>query len=414
MDYKIWIVLLGIVLLILYLIKEMYFIKFDLINYINTLKNNNEDNNLIVRKNFQNDLNVFANKIKLLNDENLQQFRKITLLNNQPILKNNNYFREMENTDSELDNRDLRYLSDSKLMSKKESSSKFSETSELTSTETSVESSEKNIKKNRKEQNILPLRNTVVKNVLNNIISTNTLSENKINTDDLTLNKKSETTIEVNTNVIEEEKEVKEVKEVEKNISEKGENENKSLSSFRNEDNNKLDYILESDSDSESVSETNSDLADNEEEIESSDNDEEIESSDNEEESESNEIIFDKDDLELKNNYFSNKINNKELVENAENIKFDTITLGTKKSKNKKDKEEKNDLNEIKMPDEIARNVNKENLKSIDDYTLETLKNLAKKFNIPLSIKSSGKWKSLNKTEIYSEISKLLNKKNLN
>ena len=89
-------------------------------------------------------------------------------------------------------------------------------------------------------------------------------------------------------------------------------------------------------------------------------------------------------------------------------------TLVKKLLKSKKDKNNKNDLNEIKMPDEIVRNVNKENLKSIDDYTLETLKNLAKKFNIPLSIKNSGKWKSLNKTEIYSEISKFLNKKNLN
>ena len=130
MDYKIWIVLFGIVLLILYLIKEMYFIKFDLINYINTHKNNNEENNMIIRKNFQNDLNVFANKIKLLNDETLQQFRKITVLNNQPIIKNNNHFREIGITDSDIDNKDLKYLSDSKIMSKKENSSKFSETSE--------------------------------------------------------------------------------------------------------------------------------------------------------------------------------------------------------------------------------------------------------------------------------------------
>ena len=82
MDYKILFFLVVILLLILYLIKEIYFVKFDLLNYINTLKNNYEENNLLLRKNFQNDLNVFANKIKLLNDENLQQFRKITLLNN--------------------------------------------------------------------------------------------------------------------------------------------------------------------------------------------------------------------------------------------------------------------------------------------------------------------------------------------
>jgi hypothetical protein len=414
MDYKIWIVLLGIVLLILYLIKEMYFIKFDLINYINTLKNNNEENNLIIRKNFQNDLNVFANKIKLLNDENLQQFRKITLLNNQPILKNNNYFREMEYTDSDIENKDLRYLSDSKLMSKKEkeSSNKFSETSELTSTETSEENVVAN-KKEQKEQPSLPISNELIKNVLNNVINkalnNQELSTEKINTDDLTLNKKSESTNDINEKVSEKENDniletknivsnsLQENKNNEDNIIEDNnisESNIKSISSIENNnrENTKLDYILETDSETETELEE-----------------------DNDEESESDEITFDKDELELKENNFSNKINNKDLVENAENIKFDTITLGTKKSKNKKEnKNEKNDLNEIKMPDEIARNVNKENLKSIDDYTLETLKNLAKKFNIPLSIKSSGKWKSLNKTEIYSEISKFLNKKNLN
>ena len=114
MDYKIWLILLVILLLIFYIIKEMYFIKFDILSYISTLKNNNEDNNLLLRKSFQNDLNVFANKVKLLNDENLQQFRKITLLNTQPIVKNNNYFKEITYTDSEDNNSKLNYLSDNK------------------------------------------------------------------------------------------------------------------------------------------------------------------------------------------------------------------------------------------------------------------------------------------------------------
>jgi len=108
----------------------MYFIKFDILSYISTLKNNNEDNNLLLRKSFQNDLNVFANKVKLINDENLQQFRKITLLNTQPIVKNNNYFKEILYTDSEDNNSKLNYLSDNKLFSNKNISN-FSLTSNL-------------------------------------------------------------------------------------------------------------------------------------------------------------------------------------------------------------------------------------------------------------------------------------------
>ena len=89
---------------------------------------------------------------------------------------------------------------------------------------------------------------------------------------------------------------------------------------------------------------------------------------------------------------------------------MDNITLGTKKSKQEKKININNDLNNIAIGKELNREVNRENFKSIDEYNLETLKNLAKKFNIPLSTKIQGKWKSLNKTEIYSEISKFLNK----
>ena len=379
MDYKIWIVLLAIVVLILYLIKEMYFIKFDLLSYINTLKNNHEENNLIIRKNFQNDLNVFANKIKLLNDENLQQFRKITLLNNQPILKNNNYFKEMENSDTNTENMELRYLSDSKIFSKKEQSKKssnFSETSELTSSNTSIEN--KNI--NQYQPKTMNVKEESVYNT--NAQNNNTNEKNELLSEAKHENKVSEKENDALENKVNDE-DNNEIS-VEKNLKD---NENKNLVETSN---TKLDYILETDSETET-----SIMEENTQESESSE-----------------EISFEKEDLELKDNTFSNKVQNKELIENS---KYDSITLGTKKSKNQKDNQEnKNDLNEIKMPNEVAKNINRENLKSIDDYTLETLKNLAKKFNIPLSIKKSGKWKTLNKTEIYSEISKFLNKKNLN
>jgi len=117
MDYKILLILIIILLLIIYIIKELYFIKLDLSNFINNIKSNQDDMNLLIRKNFQNDLNVFTNKIKLLNDENLQQFRKISILNSQPIVKNNNYFKEIDMSDSDesdLIGTELRYLSDSK------------------------------------------------------------------------------------------------------------------------------------------------------------------------------------------------------------------------------------------------------------------------------------------------------------
>ncbi len=348
MDYKIWIVLIIILLLILYIIKEIYFIKFDLISYINILKNNHEDNNIILRKNFQTDLNVFANKIKLLNDENLQQFRKITLLNAQPIVKNNNYFKEM--TCTETDNAtELKYLSDSKIHSLKKNTlvqpCDFSETSKLdnlTQTSDFIEKLQNNYINSDK---IFILNEK--KSVSNN--------SNKINDDNFSKNNKLCNEISVHSN-----------EESSEEISEES---------------------------SEEISEESS------EEI-SEESSEEINETLNEESngdlSEEN-ISFDKNELlNIKNT----------KLETA----LETITLGTKKSKNKMEKNINKDLNAITITNDILQNINMENFKNIDDYTLDALKNLAKKFNIPISIKTSGKWKTLNKTEIYTEISKFLNK----
>ena len=154
MDYKIWILLVVLLLLILYVIKEIYFIRFDLLNYINSTKNNTEETNLLLRKNFQNDLNVFANKIKLLNDENLQQFRKITLINTQPIVKNSNYFKEMTCSDSDNET-ELKYLSDSKMMmSKNSKKSKKSNADELETTSISNFSETSVLDDNHKSLNL--------------------------------------------------------------------------------------------------------------------------------------------------------------------------------------------------------------------------------------------------------------------
>ncbi len=115
MKNIIWLFLIIISIILLYLVSEIYFIKFELNNCLTNLKHCNDKNNIILRKNFQNDLNVFANKVKLLNDENLQQFRKITNLSLQPIIKNNNSFTEY-NDDSDSQSK-LMYFSEDDIKS---------------------------------------------------------------------------------------------------------------------------------------------------------------------------------------------------------------------------------------------------------------------------------------------------------
>lgn len=295
MDYKMWILLLAILLLILYIIKEVYFIKFDLLGYINTLKNNHEENNLIIRKNFQNDLNVFANKIKLLNDENLQQFRKITILNTQPIVKNNNYFKEMTYTESDNES-ELKYLSDNK-----------------------IQSNYMEIKKD------LVSQEQKQEKTVSNTSSFDSAQEKKLKQP---IKTSSEKESDIVRDMICEKVSLVSAKEISSDHNISNNNINSNNNSDNNSDNNSTEKI------SDSVEE----------------------------------ISFEKKDLEQpQNNLFS-------LGNKQEFVKIN-------------------------------------NLKSIDEYNLETLKTMAKKYNIPLSVKiSGGKWKMLNKNEIYTEISKLINK----
>jgi hypothetical protein len=369
MDYKIWILLVVLMLLILYVIKEIYFIRFDLLNYINSTKNNTEETNLLLRKNFQNDLNVFANKIKLLNDENLQQFRKITLINAQPIVKNSNYFKEMTCTDSDNET-ELKYLSDSKMMmSKNSKTSKKSAGDNLETTSISNFSETSVLDDNHKK--------------LNNNNNNENNEINEVDTDaDVDINEIDKETLDSENS-----------EEISDDESHDNKNTLHNLIAVEETDSYDDSELLdiETDSDSEEIHNNTENEPKQTCEINENIQVDNI----------AEEISVDKSILEN-----PNKSTKEKLLESV----LDNITLGTKKSKQDKKTSINSDLNNILIGRELNKDVNCENFKTIDEYNLETLKTLAKKFNIPLSTKVQGKWKSLNKTEIYSEISKFLNK----
>ena len=59
-------------------------------------------------------------------------------------------------------------------------------------------------------------------------------------------------------------------------------------------------------------------------------------------------------------------------------------------------------------------NLNKNSIKSIENYNVEALKKMAKMYNIGLSVKHDGKWKALSKNELYNKILEYLNEKKSN
>lgn len=114
MDFKLTILLLVIVLITVFLYKEIIALRDDLTKNVNEIKLYIDESNKSQRNKYQTDLGLCVNKIKSINNDSIQQARRITLLNNQPIIRKNcvNNFTE---TDSSSDiNSEIKYLSDTK------------------------------------------------------------------------------------------------------------------------------------------------------------------------------------------------------------------------------------------------------------------------------------------------------------
>jgi hypothetical protein len=110
MEIKMYIIIGLVVFAVVFLTLKVLELKTDIEIYSKQIKSYIDETNTALRIKIQNDLSVCVNKIKILNNESIQQVRKINILNNQPIQKNSNYFTE---TDSDLLN-DIKYLSDTK------------------------------------------------------------------------------------------------------------------------------------------------------------------------------------------------------------------------------------------------------------------------------------------------------------
>lgn len=102
-------IIIGIIIFgVVFLTLKVMDLKTDIEIYSRQIKSYIDESNTALRLKIQNDLSVCVNKIKVLNNESIQQVRKINVLNSQPIQKNSNYFTE---TESDIAN-EIKYLSD--------------------------------------------------------------------------------------------------------------------------------------------------------------------------------------------------------------------------------------------------------------------------------------------------------------
>src|SRR5690242_16304488 len=99
MNYKIIVILLALLFLIILVYREVTNIKDNLYKSSHTLSLQYNKNNEQIMLKFRNDMDRYVTQIKGISSDNLQQLRKITLLNHQNVIrKSSNHFTETDNS----------------------------------------------------------------------------------------------------------------------------------------------------------------------------------------------------------------------------------------------------------------------------------------------------------------------------
>ena len=116
MDYKVIIILLALLFLIILVYREVSNLKDQMNKSTNNMSLQYRQNNDKMLVKFQNNMNKYVSQIKGISSDNLQQLRKITLLNHQPVIRKfTNHFTETDNSEIRTD---LQYLSDANIKHK--------------------------------------------------------------------------------------------------------------------------------------------------------------------------------------------------------------------------------------------------------------------------------------------------------
>ncbi len=407
MNYILIAFLILLLIGVLYLLKEVFSLRDDISNINKNIDNTLNTNFTIIRQNNQNDLNVFSNRIKLLNEDLLQQYKKIIVLNNQPIKKITNHFTETDESEDH-----IKYISECNKITSSQSPNNLKVNENNTYSETSTGTSLDNFinrianfDKDKNSDSYLQDKFNEMKKILQN-----------------------EDAIQENS------KEIWVLTEVNNNNNEDDTKKN-NLMDYKNlEIESEDDEDDEDDEEDEGEGEGDEDENENEDEDEDEDEGDEDEEDEDEGEYEGDEDDEDEDEdedgteieveLEQTKKIMNKKIGITDLIninendiddalsslaeseesESSNNIINDKITLGSNK-KNKSDK--KNEIN-ISLDNNL---ININNLKNIESYTFDSLKHMAKTLSIPVTTKSGNKWKQLNKSEIYNEIKNYLSNK---
>lgn len=122
MDYKVVIILLALLFLIILVYREVTTIKDNLYKNSEMISSQHIQGSKHVMKQLQDNMDKYVNQIKGISSDNLQQLRKITLLNHQSVIRPSNHFTETDNSEFKTN---LNYLSDNKLHKNEDANNKI-------------------------------------------------------------------------------------------------------------------------------------------------------------------------------------------------------------------------------------------------------------------------------------------------
>jgi len=394
LDFKLIILFVMLLGIVLFFTRELENLRKDFEDKINTVVSAVDNNSKSIKGKIQADMTTCVTKIKNHNMECIQQIRKMNTLGSQPITNMSNHCTDSDTDVQQTKKYNIKYLSDMRADVEKEKH----DPSTYYVSEVSPPVQKQGTKKEEPKQELKEESNNFKIDLKTSVEQKSNLSNGA--------HKKKMDLIQSDLN------KTKTVSQ--KDVSAKS---TPSLISQESDEVKESDEPEESESEPSSENESSSDESDDQ----TSDNDSNQQSDDEpESDDESVEVEIDRRALgKLSDKKYANK--EPELVKEANNNEYESITVGSSKgnkkgvkpmmsvSKGKRvESSDSSEVDEVSVQTHEIGNLTLEKLQEINKYKIDALKKIAKKYSIALTCKEGGGRRQLNKGELYNKIKEFL------
>jgi hypothetical protein len=394
LDFKLIILLVMLIGIVLFFTREFENLRKDFDDKIGTIVSVVDNNSKSIKGKIQTDMTTCVNKIKTHNMECIQQIRKMNTLGSQPITNMSNHCTDSDTDAQQTKKYNIKYLSDMRADVEKDKH----EPSTYYVSEMSPLAHKHDAKEEKKTKNEDEFKIDMKTSVEQKSNQSNGVNKKKMDLIQSDLNKT-------------------------KTVSQKEPNSIKSTPSLiSQESDEKKESVELEQSENESSNDSSNDSSDEQTSDE--------QSSDNESDDESDEMsedVSDDESVEVEiDRRALGKLSEKkytkepELVKEANDNEYESITVGSSKgnkkgvkpmmsvSRTKQVQTSESSIDEVSVQTHEIGNLTLEKLQEINKYKIDALKKIAKKYSIALTCKEGGGRRQLNKGELYNKIKEFL------